>query len=43
MEPEDWWENKLRKKRGIYELDLWVKYADLVGGSQLAGFPRPGH
>ena len=31
------------RRGGIYELDLWVKEADLTGGSQSTGFPRPGH
>ena len=30
------------RRGGIYELDLWVKDADLTGGSQSTGFPRPG-
>ena len=31
------------RRGGIYELDLWVKDSDLVRGSPLADFPRPGH
>ena len=31
------------RRGGIYELDLWVKDSDLVRGSPLSDFPRPGH
>jgi len=27
------------RRGGIYELDLWVKDADITGGSQSTGFP----
>ena len=30
------------RRGGIYELDLWVKDADIAGGSQSTGFTRPG-
>ena len=31
------------RRGGIYELDLWVKDADLAGGGTSTGFPRPGN
>ena len=31
------------RRGGIYELDLWVKDADLNGGSPSTGFHRPGN
>ena len=31
------------RRGGIYELDLWVKDADLAGGSTSTGVPRPGN
>ena len=31
------------RRGGIYELDLWVKDADLAGGSTSIGFHRPGN
>ena len=36
-------ETHFERRGGIYELDFWVKESDLVRGSPLSDFPRPGH